>query len=322
MCEEYESYHDWTGRPVARGQYGPSFVSSVIKTNKLWNDDLANEEFLLQRYRERIEKLSQKTHWANFVLMQDSWLQLKSDSISWRTTLKNSHNSQIQWSVVSTPCQETKIHLKRKGWIRGNTKIGPVLEVATSYLHVKYGVEIRIKSVNKDNSHSWIRIYHDVNKLVTDLNNKDEDDSEQKTSEIQFEGFNTLQLSDQVKSLLYRLWEVSKTFTGKIVFYVDVQRHFLWNTRQWRRMFGKFSTRIFVCKKIWTRTESEKKWYSMKKESTRNLDQNCRKDVVGIRRKRMSNFSCYDSIVQRWTQKQRTRQTVDLCCCLSGNDWD
>ena len=26
-----------------------------------------------------------------------------------------------------------------KGWIQGNTKIGPELEVATSYLHGKYG---------------------------------------------------------------------------------------------------------------------------------------------------------------------------------------
>ena len=30
-----------------------------------------------------------------------------------------------------------------KGWIRGNTKIGPVLQVTTSYLQGKYGVEIR-----------------------------------------------------------------------------------------------------------------------------------------------------------------------------------
>ena len=28
-----------------------------------------------------------------------------------------------------------------KGWIQGNTKNGPVLEVATSYLHGKHGVE-------------------------------------------------------------------------------------------------------------------------------------------------------------------------------------
>ena len=36
-----------------------------------------------------------------------------------------------------------------KGWIRANTKIGQVLEVTTSYLQSKYGVEIRIEFVNK-----------------------------------------------------------------------------------------------------------------------------------------------------------------------------
>ena len=56
-----------------------------------------------------------------------------------------------------------------KGWIRVNTKIGPVWEVTTIYLQGKYGVEIRIESVNKDNSHSWVRISHGLNKLVTDL---------------------------------------------------------------------------------------------------------------------------------------------------------
>ena len=53
-----------------------------------------------------------------------------------------------------------------KGWIQGNTKIGPVLEVATCCLHGKYGVEIRIMSVNRDNSHSWVRISHVSNKFV------------------------------------------------------------------------------------------------------------------------------------------------------------
>ena len=41
-----------------------------------------------------------------------------------------------------------------KGWIRENMRIGPVLEVTTSFQHFKYGIEIRIESVNKDNSHS------------------------------------------------------------------------------------------------------------------------------------------------------------------------
>ena len=42
------------------------------------------------------------------------------------------------------------------------------------------------------------------------------------------------------------------------------------------------------------------------RQSTRNLGQNCRKDVVGICRKHMSNFPRCNSIVQRSTQKQRT----------------
>ena len=59
-----------------------------------------------------------------------------------------------------------------KRWQIKNTKIGPVLEVTTSYLKGKYGVEIRIESVNNDNSHSWVRISHGLNKLVTDLSTK------------------------------------------------------------------------------------------------------------------------------------------------------
>ena len=60
VCEEYESYHDRTERPVVGRQSSSSFVPSVIKTNvPLNNDDPAHKEFLLQRYGERIEKLSQ-----------------------------------------------------------------------------------------------------------------------------------------------------------------------------------------------------------------------------------------------------------------------
>ena len=65
-----------------------------------------------------------------------------------------------------------------------NTKIGRVLEVAACCLHGKYGVEIRIMSMNKDNSHSWVTISHGLNKLVTNLNN-----NEQETSEVQFEDY-------------------------------------------------------------------------------------------------------------------------------------
>ena len=66
------------------------------------------------------------------------------------------------------------------------TKIGPVLEVTTCCLQGKYGVEIRIESMNKDHSHSWVRFSHGLNELVTNLN---QDDNDQETSEMQFEDY-------------------------------------------------------------------------------------------------------------------------------------
>ena len=47
-------------------------------------------------------------------------------------------------------------------------RMGPVLEVTTSFQHFKYGFEIRIESVNKDSSHSWVRISYGTVKYVVD----------------------------------------------------------------------------------------------------------------------------------------------------------
>ena len=59
VCEEYESLHDRSGQPdVLMGQ---SIVLSEIKTEvPLDNDDPAYENFPLQQYEERIERLSQE----------------------------------------------------------------------------------------------------------------------------------------------------------------------------------------------------------------------------------------------------------------------
>ena len=74
-----------------------------------------------------------------------------------------------------------------KGWIQGNTKIGPVLEVATSYLHGKYGVEIRIRFLNRDNTYSLVRISHGSNKFVMNLNNNETEIPEDQLEEYAVE---------------------------------------------------------------------------------------------------------------------------------------
>ena len=98
------------------------------------------------------------------------------------------HNSQIQWLVVSTLCQEMKHHLNLKVGFEGTLRLDPYWKSQPVTQKVsKYGVEIRIESVNQKKSHSWVRIFRDLNKLVTDLSNKEDDDNEQETSETKTE---------------------------------------------------------------------------------------------------------------------------------------
>ena len=130
-----------------------------------------------------------KIVWLNFVLMQDSWQRLMSDSISWRSTLKKSHNLQepVTCREYTSPRDETSTD--PKGWIRVNTKIGPVLEVATCCLQGKYGVEIRIESVTKDISHSWVRISHGLTSWSRTWTTRTKTTTSWKISEMQFEEF-------------------------------------------------------------------------------------------------------------------------------------
>ena len=81
-----------------------------------------------------------------------------------------------------------KNQLTRKVEFEGTPKLGLGWKSQPVICKVnKYGVEIRMKSVFKDNSHSWVRISHGLNKLVTDLSDEEDADNEQETSEMQFE---------------------------------------------------------------------------------------------------------------------------------------
>ena len=64
------------------GQSSASFVSSVIKTDvPLDSDDRAHKDLLLQKYGERIEKLSQQDKLSKFCTDAGFLNVLKSDSI-------------------------------------------------------------------------------------------------------------------------------------------------------------------------------------------------------------------------------------------------
>ena len=129
MCEECDSCHTRTGRLVVEGQSNPSFVPSVMKTHTLLTDDPAQEEDLLQRYQERVEKLSQQNRVIKFCT-----------DVGFLTTVEvgqyfmSKDTEEFSQFTDSVACREYTLprddkSTDPKGWIQVTTKIGPVLEV-------------------------------------------------------------------------------------------------------------------------------------------------------------------------------------------------
>ena len=120
---------------------------------------------VLLNYNERVQHLSgsgtidQIDYRCRFC--QDS---CRRTIISWRKMLKNSQKMMVMLDVESTLLPRDDESSTPWGWIRGNTKIGPVLEVMTNYHQRKPGIEIRFHSLSVDRSRSWIRISNGLNK--------------------------------------------------------------------------------------------------------------------------------------------------------------
>ena len=86
---------------------------------------ILRKKIYCQEIRNELKGYQNKIVWLNFVLMQDSWQRLRSDSASWQKTLTNSHNLQMQWLVVSTFCQEIENHLTRKVGFERTPRLDP-----------------------------------------------------------------------------------------------------------------------------------------------------------------------------------------------------
>ena len=133
---------------------GQSIVLSEIKAEvPLENDDPPYQNFLLQRYEERIKSLSQTDRVSKFC-MDAGFISVVEVGQYFMT---NGNEEQF----YAKACREYTLprndgSSQPKRWIQGNTKIGPVLEVTTSCLHGKHGVQIRIWSLSEDNCHSWV----------------------------------------------------------------------------------------------------------------------------------------------------------------------
>ena len=168
ICEEFEAHQDRSGEPdVLMGQ---SIVLGEIKAEiPLQNENPSHHQILWQQYMERIESLSPESKVSRFC-MEAGFIRVVEVGQYFMT--KDTGDFRQFRSVA---CREYTLPRddpasQPKGWIQGNMRIGPVLEVTTSCQYGKHGIEIRIWSVGQDNSQSWVRISYGTNKYVIDSN--------------------------------------------------------------------------------------------------------------------------------------------------------
>ena len=116
--------------------------------------EIPAQENPLQKHKERVEKLPQPDQLIKICI--DAGF-LKTVEVGQYFMTK--HTDEFLQFAEPVTCREYTLPrddklTDPKSWIQGNTKIGPVLEVTTSYLQGKHGVEIRIEFENKDKSHT------------------------------------------------------------------------------------------------------------------------------------------------------------------------
>ena len=166
ICEEFEDHQDGTGQPVIL--VGQSIVLGEVKAESLVHDeDPRNDQIVWQQYIQQIESHSPENRLSKFC--KEAGFMRVVEVGQYFMTKDTGDFRQFQ----SVACREYTLlrddpASQAKGWIQGNMRIGPGLEVTTSFQHFKYGIEIRIKSVNQDDSHSWVRISCGTVKYVTD----------------------------------------------------------------------------------------------------------------------------------------------------------
>ena len=188
ICDEYEGQPDNTGEPVIL--VGQSIVLGEVKAEAPAREEPEDSNILLQKYFQQLQLLSPENRLSKFC-----------KEARFMSVVEVGHyfvtRSANEFLLKTVACREYTLPRddpasEPKGWIRGNTRIGPILEVTTSFQHFKFGVEVRIQSVNEDNSQSWVRISYGTIRYVNNytkyntqsLASPQEEEAEPASSEV------------------------------------------------------------------------------------------------------------------------------------------
>ena len=140
VCEEIEGHQDRSGKPEI--MMGQSIVLGEVKAeNPLQNENPMNDRILWQQYIQQVESLSPENKVIKFC--KEARFMRVVEVGQYCVTKVTGDFRQFR----SVACREYTLPRddsasQPKGSIQGNTRIGPVLEITTSYLYGKHGIEI------------------------------------------------------------------------------------------------------------------------------------------------------------------------------------
>ena len=143
---------------------GQSIVLGEVKAEvPVHDEDLRDDQIILQQYVHQVESLSPENKLSKF-WKEAGFMRVVEVGQYFVTRDAGEFKQTVVCREYTLPRDDKAS--QPKGWIRGNMRIGPVLEVTPSFQHFKYGIEIRIQSMNQDDSHSWVRISYGTVKYV------------------------------------------------------------------------------------------------------------------------------------------------------------
>ena len=193
ICEEFVGQPDNTGEPVILE--GQSIVLGEVKAEVPAQEEPENSNILLRKYFQQNKSLSPENRLSKFCKEAGFMSVVK---VGQYFVTRNAS----EFLLRSVACREYTLPRddpasEGKGWIQGNTRIGPILEVTTSFRHFKFGVEVRISICERrqfsvlgqnfvwDHSLCTIRYVNNYVKYNTQsLANPHEEEAEPASSEV------------------------------------------------------------------------------------------------------------------------------------------
>ena len=142
-CEEFEDHQDRTGELVIL--VGQSIVLGEVKAEVLLHDENPmNDQIIWQQYIQQVESLSPENRVSKFC-KEAGFMRVAEVGQYSRPRILVILDNFNQWLVANTPFLETIELPQPKGWIQGNMRIGPVLEVTTSFQFSTSNMELKFE---------------------------------------------------------------------------------------------------------------------------------------------------------------------------------